>query len=87
MGYLFMLSSLTLMMAYGCVVVINADCDVNYQGEFGYIGTMFHMMKCKPWVAWVAANAVFHSFWVSTLTICQTYQVTALNCILFGSFE
>ena len=76
MGYLFMLCFLNTMVVYGCVRVISETCDANYQGEFGYMGTLFHMVKCQPWVAWVAGNAGFHLIWVSTLTICQSYQVS-----------
>ena len=60
--------------------MIRGTCDSEYQGEFGYLGTLYHMMRCRPWVAWVGANAGFHCIWVTTLGICQFYQV---NNIVF----
>ena len=66
------------MMLYGSYTVISATCDIDYKGEFGFFGKLFHMVKCSPWVAWVGANAGFHCIWVTTLTICQSYQVSWL---------
>ena len=60
---------------YGCYTLIGETCKIEEKGEFGYIGQFYRYVKCKPWVAWVAGNAAFHFMWVSTLTICQIYQV------------
>lgn len=35
--------------------------------------------QCDTWVAWVTANALFHSIWVSMLLICQLYQIALLG--------
>lgn len=87
MGYLFMLCSLTALMTYGCFTVISNECPSEYKGEFGYLGKLFQMMRCRPWVAWVATNAVFHLIWVSTLTFCQCYQVNFLSSPFWSFFE
>ena len=34
---------------------------------------------CKPWVAMAVVNALFHISWVSTLAVCQTYQIVWLG--------
>ena len=34
---------------------------------------------CKPWVAMAVLNALFHISWVSTLAVCQTYQIVWLG--------
>ena len=81
MGYLIMLCSLTLLMCFGCYSLIGETCKIEEKGEFGYIGQFYRYVKCKPWVAWVAGNAAFHFMWVSTLTICQIYQVRLPNHI------
>ena len=75
MGYLFCLSILAAGSFYGCCVVISKECPSDYHGEFGYLGQLFLLAKCQPWLAWVAVNAVFHFTWVTTLAICQSYQV------------
>ena len=62
-------------MFFGCYSLIGETCKIEEKGEFGYIGQFYRYVKCKPWVAWVAGNAAFHFMWVSTLTICQIYQV------------
>ncbi len=91
MGYLVCLCILTGFMLYGCVIVLISTCgegnadDNKKLEEFGYIGRMFQAFKCAPWVAWVGANAGFHMFWVTTLTICQFYQVNLKLCI--GYFD
>ncbi|XP_045480576.1 palmitoyltransferase Hip14 isoform X2 [Harmonia axyridis] len=36
--------------------------------------TMSAIGQCDTWVAWVSANALFHSIWVSMLLVCQLYQ-------------
>lgn len=78
MGYLIMLCSLTLLMVYGSYAVISDTCTIEPKGEFGYLGQLYRYIKCRPWIAWVAANAGFHAMWVSTLTICQIYQIVCL---------
>ena len=75
MGYLIMLCFLTVLVFFGCYSLIGETCKIEEKGEFGYIGQFYRYVKCKPWVAWVAGNAAFHFMWVSTLTICQIYQV------------
>ena len=68
-------------MCFGCYSLIGETCKIEEKGEFGYIGQFYRYVKCKPWVAWVAGNAAFHFMWVSTLTICQIYQVRLPNHI------
>ena len=74
-------------MVYGCYSAISDECQIETSGEFGYLGALFHFAKCKPWIFWVGANAGFHCTWVTTLTICQMYQVnkqlTIVNKQLF----
>ncbi|XP_044748593.1 palmitoyltransferase Hip14 isoform X2 [Coccinella septempunctata] len=36
--------------------------------------TLSSIGQCDTWVAWVSANALFHSIWVSMLLVCQLYQ-------------
>ena len=66
-------------MAYGCYATIIDECEVQANGEFGYIGAVFHLAKCKPWIFWVGGNAGFHCTWVTTLTVCQIYQVSTFK--------
>ena len=70
-------------MFFGCYSLIGETCKIEEKGEFGYIGQFYRYVKCKPWVAWVAGNAAFHFMWVSTLTICQMYQVRFNHIFLF----
>ena len=85
MGYLIMLCSLTILTCYGCYSVISDTCTIDEKGEFGYLGQLYRYTKCRPWVSWVAGNAGFHCMWVSTLTICQIYQVKISFFKLFSS--
>ncbi|KAL3266235.1 hypothetical protein HHI36_010416 [Cryptolaemus montrouzieri] len=41
--------------------------------------TMSAIGQCDTWVAWVSANAFFHSIWVSMLLVCQLYQISCLG--------
>ncbi|XP_045480575.1 palmitoyltransferase Hip14 isoform X1 [Harmonia axyridis] len=41
--------------------------------------TMSAIGQCDTWVAWVSANALFHSIWVSMLLVCQLYQISCLG--------
>jgi palmitoyltransferase len=76
MGFLFFLCILTLFTVYGCYEVWLLEC----RGEVGrgFFGSVWDLAKCQPWVAFVGANALFHSFWVCTLTVCQSYQIVVL---------
>jgi hypothetical protein len=87
MGYLFSLSILGAIMTYGTFETLTNTCpddhtatDDKTNDDFGFLGHLFQLCKCSPWVAWVGANASFHFFWVTTLTICQVYQVSTTSC-------
>ena len=85
MGYLCSLVCLTSLMVYGCYATIVDECEFQSTGEFGYVGALFHLAKCKPWVFWVGGNAGFHCTWVTTLTICQIYQVRHFISMIFSN--
>lgn len=81
MAYLILLTMLTAHTLYGCYVVWVSGCNhatTAASEEFGFVGTIYKMCHCNPWVAFVAVNAGLHFMWVATLTICQIYQVAIL---------
>lgn len=50
-------------------------CNTNATQE-GVWKAVIAISQCNTWVAWVAANALFHCLWVFMLLICQMYQVS-----------
>lgn len=76
MGYLIFLCIMCSYIAYGCHSVWYL-CNVGVETD-----TLFakfsQFATCEPWVALILANVLFHSCWVFTLTICQSYQVLCL---------
>lgn len=75
-------------MVWGCVRYFLAECDAEGEGAAGGGSTPaggdaewapLRWARCSPWVAWVCANALFHLFWVSVLTVCQLYLAVCLG--------
>ncbi|GFR61183.1 palmitoyltransferase [Elysia marginata] len=36
------------------------------------------MLQVSPWVFWIMCNTAFHVFWVTSLLVCQMYQISWL---------
>ena len=79
MGYLVLLSILAAQTMWGCYVAIAEGCSSSFKGPLengSYFEALRTAFVCNPWVAWVACNAAFHFMWVTTLALCQAYQVS-----------
>lgn len=75
MGFLFSLVVMCSQMLYGCVLFWQNQPNCRIQPSDGYWKFLLMIGQCETWVAWVAANTLFHSTWVFMLFICQLYQV------------
>ncbi|XP_029189993.2 palmitoyltransferase ZDHHC17-like isoform X3 [Acropora millepora] len=70
--YLFFLFGMILWYIYGGTVYYVMAC-----GSYPYGGwnILIRGVTCAPWMSWGYANALFHLMWVSTLLVCQFYQI------------
>ena len=82
MGYLVLLSILAALTIWGCWIAVTEGCYESIKGPLE-AGSYFEVLRtafvCNPWVAWVAVNAAFHWSWVTTLAVCQSYQIAILG--------
>ncbi|XP_059142261.1 palmitoyltransferase ZDHHC17-like [Physella acuta] len=76
-GYLFFLMTMLLFAIYGCITFWQVECPMDFY-EDGITGIIYKALKASPWVAWIALNVIAHLVWVSTLFVCQMYQITWL---------
>lgn len=92
-GYLICLMLMLMYFLYGCTIFWKVGCHIRFTEEGPTsLGRIF---TCEPWVAWVASNAVLHVTWVTTLLICQVYQISCLamttnermNCSRYQHFH
>ncbi|XP_055899718.1 palmitoyltransferase ZDHHC17-like isoform X1 [Biomphalaria glabrata] len=73
-GYLFFLMIMLVFALYGSLIFWQTECTIQFY-EDGITGAVYKIFKASPWVAWIAANVIFHLVWVSTLFVCQIYQI------------
>lgn len=82
MGYLALLSILAAFTIWGCWISVSEGCYDSLKAPLE-AGSYFEVLRtafvCSPWVAWVAVNAGFHWSWVTTLAVCQAYQIAMLG--------
>ena len=82
MAYLALLSILAALTLWGCWIAVTEGCYESIKGPLE-AGSYFEVLRtafvCNPWVAWVAVNAAFHWSWVTTLAVCQSYQIAILG--------
>ncbi|RUS80345.1 hypothetical protein EGW08_011884 [Elysia chlorotica] len=76
-GFLFFLSVLLSLGIYGVVQFWGAECEIDFY-EDGLTGSIYKMLKVSPWVFWINLNTGFHLIWVSSLFVCQMYQISWL---------
>lgn len=62
-------------MLWGGAQYFVAECAS--AGGAGALDVALQWAQCNAWLAWVMLNAGFHLFWVSVLTCCQLYLVSA----------
>lgn len=75
-GYLVCLMMMLIWVLYGCIVFWEVKCNIQLTSNgSGSLGDIF---TCAPWVTWIAANGILHLIWVTTLFICQIYQISCL---------
>lgn len=85
MGFLVLLIVMCCWMLYGGSQYWSVHCHsdrmatVNPFNETGLLEIIYEMGQCDAWITWVMANAFFHLFWVTILTMCQGYQVVCLG--------
>ncbi|XP_005106609.1 palmitoyltransferase ZDHHC17 [Aplysia californica] len=77
MGYLFFLSGMLIFCLYGCHLFWSVNCPIAFY-EDGITGVLYKLFKASPWIAWIGLNALFHIVWVSSLFVCQMYQISWL---------
>ncbi|KAK2569073.1 Palmitoyltransferase ZDHHC17 [Acropora cervicornis] len=60
-----------------CPWVENCVDYVMACGSYPYGGwnILIRGVTCAPWMSWGYVNALFHLMWVSTLLVCQFYQI------------
>lgn len=77
MGFLFALSVLTSSIIYGCYRSLLSTCDTSSQSD-SLVVVLKTFPTCNAWLTFVAGHALFHFIWVTTLLICQLYQISSL---------
>jgi len=77
MGYLFWLIVMLAWNIHGCFQFWKHGCHVtNVDGDHWLMAK--DALVCSPWVGWIALNTGVHIIWVTTLFICQMYQISRL---------
>ena len=73
-AYLLLTSIMCALMVKGCLEYWLYECGVSipHVGLWQGLGAGG---SCAPWIGWVGANALLHAGWVSTLFLCQMYQI------------
>jgi len=75
-GYLFFLAALSLAGVWGCFTYLANACS--YSQANSWLDHARIACMCSPWVMFMLLNCMFHSVWVSCLSVCQLYQVIIL---------
>ncbi|KAK9885661.1 hypothetical protein WA026_012424 [Henosepilachna vigintioctopunctata] len=79
-GFLSYLVIMCVQLILGAVKFWQNQPECNVTGlSSNLLDTLTAIGQCDTWVAWVSANALFHSIWVSMLLVCQLYQITCLG--------
>ncbi|XP_072047738.1 palmitoyltransferase ZDHHC17-like [Amphiura filiformis] len=60
------------------VFYFQSNCSLNLD-ENGFWITLGQILSCSPWVVWMTLNDGLYFIWVTTLFVCQTYQVLYLG--------
>ncbi|KAJ3659688.1 hypothetical protein Zmor_011363 [Zophobas morio] len=78
-GFLGSLVMMCCQMLYGSIKFWQNQSTCNVTTSEGYWKFVMSIGQCDTWVAWVAANTLFHCVWVFMLLICQLYQISCLG--------